>query len=818
MNPSLATSRKGLFRTSVFNRVLACACVVILSVVVGSGAHAQCTPRWLPGESVPGTNGTVYASVVLPEGDVIVGGAFTVAGGVPAANIARWRASTGTWSNIGLGTNNSVFAIAALPSGDLVIGGMFTSANGLPANSIVRFNPTTNIWSTLGTGLTGGEVDALAVSPTGDVVAVGNFASAGGITVAGIARFSAATNTWSSLGAGGNRGLSSVLIHPSGDIYVGGNFGPGGFSANGIAKRSASGIWTTLGTGLQGGIANAIDVLPNGDILAGGPFITAGGSAAQGIARWSISTQIWSTYGAGITGSSHLINSILVLPGGDFVVGGNFTLAGNLSALNIAKCNSITGVWSPISAGTAAPVTTLSLRPGGGGGGSQDIIVGGGFLSAGGLAASRVARMDHLTTSWGVLGQGVDGTINAIATLPAAQGGDVFAGGAFTRAGTGPASNVARFHPATNFWTPLSSGVNGPVFCVASTSSGDIFFGGEFTTAGGGPANAIARWSTTTSTWSNLGAGITAPPQLARVNAISPLPSGDLYVSGAFSTAGGALASNVARWNASTSTWSPLGSGANSSVLALAILPGGDLLAGGVFSTAGGTPANALARWSETTHAWSAVGSGVSGSVYALLALPGGDVIVAGDFLLPIGGGGVTANNIARWNPSGNTWSTLSAGLEFQVNALALAPPEFGGDLIVGGSFTAAGALPASRIARWKFSPAGWSALATGMNAAVNAVAVHPGGNLSGSVAGNIFAGGPFTTAGGQISSYFATWTSHPTCAADFDCSATLDAADIFAFLSAWFASSPSANFNGINGVDVQDIFAFIAAWFAGCP
>jgi hypothetical protein len=54
-------------------------------------------------------------------------------------------------------------------------------------------------------------------------------------------------------------------------------------------------------------------------------------------------------------------------------------------------------------------------------------------------------------------------------------------------------------------------------------------------------------------------------------------------------------------------------------------------------------------------------------------------------------------------------------------------------------------------------------------------------------------------------------------CPADFNCSGTLSVQDIFDFLAAWFAGSPSADFTHVNGVSVQDIFAFLAAWFAGC-
>ena len=57
-----------------------------------------------------------------------------------------------------------------------------------------------------------------------------------------------------------------------------------------------------------------------------------------------------------------------------------------------------------------------------------------------------------------------------------------------------------------------------------------------------------------------------------------------------------------------------------------------------------------------------------------------------------------------------------------------------------------------------------------------------------------------------------------PTCAADFNNSGTRDVADIFAFLTAWFANAPGSDFNNSGTRDVADIFAFLTAWFAGCP
>ncbi len=43
-----------------------------------------------------------------------------------------------------------------------------------------------------------------------------------------------------------------------------------------------------------------------------------------------------------------------------------------------------------------------------------------------------------------------------------------------------------------------------------------------------------------------------------------------------------------------------------------------------------------------------------------------------------------------------------------------------------------------------------------------------------------------------------------------------MDINDIFQFLNAWFAGSPSSDFNG-GGVDINDIFDYLNAWFVGC-
>ena len=115
-------------------------------------------------------------------------------------------------------------------------------------------------------------------------------------------------------------------------------------------------------------------------------------------------------------------------------------------------------------------------------------------------------------------------------------------------------------------------------------SGTDLYAGGYFTTAGGATANYIAKWDG--STWSALGLGMggVSPPNSPNVYALA-VSGTDLYAGGNFITAGGTAVNFIAKWNGSL--WSALGSGMNSNVRALA-LSGTDLYAAGEFTTAGG--------------------------------------------------------------------------------------------------------------------------------------------------------------------------------------------------------------------------------------
>ena len=126
----------------------------------------------------------------------------------------------------------------------------------------------------------------------------------------------------------------------------------------------------------------------------------------------------------------------------------------------------------------------------------------------------------------------------------------------------------------------------------------------------------------------------------------------------------------------------------------------------------------------------------MNAEVYALAVSGSGEVYAGGTFT---SAGGVTVSRIARWD--GAAWSDVGGGMNGRINALIF---NSAGNLYAGGSFT----TPAARIARW--DGAAWSALGSGVSNTVRALKFDGNGIL--------YAGGAFATASGGAASRIARW------------------------------------------------------------
>ena len=338
------------------------------------------------------------------------------------------------------------------------------------------------------------------------------------------------------------------------------------------------------------------------------------------------------------------------------------------------------------------------------------LYAGGEFTMAGGISANRIARWDTLTETWSALGTGMSDYVRAMVVFDDDTGGGpaLFAGGQFDTAGDLPANRIAKWDGSS--WSPLGIGTNGTVQVLAGYDDGNgpaLYAGGTFTTAGGITVNRIARWNGME--WSALGTGLNGP-----VFAMAVFDDGSgtgpaLFVGGNFTSAGGMAANRIAKWDGDQ--WSALGSGAGATVRALATYNDGNgeaLYALGTFNAAGGVLVNLIAKWDG--QQWSALGNGIHNTggcpccnicfQDALIVFDdgSGDALYASGFFW---GSGFPNSGLRKWN--GKEWAAIeSIG---RVRALAVLngqAPDGGNGLYAGGSFTNAGGNPAHRIAKWQ--------------------------------------------------------------------------------------------------------------------
>ena len=223
--------------------------------------------------------------------------------------------------------------------------------------------------------------------------------------------------------------------------------------------------------------------------------------------------------------------------------------------------------------------------------------------------------------------------------------------------------------------------------------------------------------------WETLGAGVAGV-----ANDLVVFDDGNgpaLYVGGLFTSAGGANANRVARWDGQA--WSPLGVGVNNTVIAMTVFDdgGGDALyVGGVFLMAGGNPAVRIAKWDGQT--WSPLGAGASSSVQALAVFDDGNgqaLYAGGIFLMA---GGIEVNRIAKWD--GQEWSALGTGVDGTIQDLRVFDDGTGPALYACGFFNAASGVPGtSYIARW--NGAEWESVGGGATGVVRAMGEFDDGN-----------------------------------------------------------------------------------------
>lgn len=552
-----------------------------------------------------------------------------------------------------------------------------------------------------------------------------------------------------------------------GSLYVAGAFtNVNGLPIKGLARWDGS-TWSSVG------LTNTCAALgaEGNKLYVGGVFTNAGSVAMTNIGYWDGAA--WHPLGGGLGGSNV---RCLAVTNGNVYAGGFLTNAA-AGITNIAMWNGST--WLPLGGGINSTPIGLTLK-------GTDLYVTGPFSQAGTTSASGIARWDG--TNWFALGSGIN---SFGGNSVAAFGNNIYVAGSFTTAGGNPATNLAVWNGSS--WSSVGNGLSAQGYKVLSTGS-NVLVGGSFLVAGTGIVGDLATWDG--STWNWIG----VPGQVAGLSSTVRCLATDntnLYVGGTFGYAGQTNALRVGRYDGTN--WYAFGTGLNSNVNALGLV-GTNLYAGGDFTGGPGGPFTfRFARWNGSV--WTNVNNAAVTSIstfatrsnnlfiagYGIPTTNGSSTLLAGydgtnlypvlkfdsNYLVGfyIDSIGFTAMAIQDTNiyVSGHCYidscdplfnctectnviwfdgtygRLMGSGLSSNANAIAVS----GTDVYFGGSFTNAGGVPVSSIARW--DGAAWHDVGGGIvgRGLINALAV---------IGSNLYAGGTFTNMGGVPANHIAKW------------------------------------------------------------
>lgn len=591
------------------------------------------------GLTMGNTVGPVSVDTLLVYDDgsgpvLVAGGWFDSVDGLLVRNVARWNGAT--WAPLGNGAVLSTFALCVYDDGAgpaLYAGGI----NDFTNSGFIAKLDSQGTWVTQG-GTIDGFVASLQAFDDGSgskLYVGGSIRSIAGTSVGnyGVARWDGAAWSTPTNGSGllcnDCGGLApfvySMALYDDGagtGLYVGGDFEFADLQRAGNIARFDAGGWSALGS----------SIAPTGRVRALQVFNDGSGAALY--------------------------------------AGGAFAGAGSVYSPLVARFNGST--WSAVGSGGVSNGEVRALASYDDGSGAV-LVAAGTFTSIDGVPASRIARWNG--ANWAQLGGGVvaasgETFVSDLAVFDHGAGPQLYAGGWFTSAGGVAASNIARWNGTT--WQPLGAGVLGSptAFAVYDSGSGPALFVGLESAIVNGAPNifGIARWNGTN--WSGVGGGLWNSSG-ARDLAVYDSGSGpELYAIGNFKKAGQLDVRGLARWNGTT--WSSVGGGLTptsplasaGSTLGVFDEGGSPVLFAAGFAESSSTSGDifrGLARWNGST--WSEVNGGVLGAAIefglgGFNGVPIDDFASFGDRLYISGGftraGDSASAYLARWEPACN--------------------------------------------------------------------------------------------------------------------------------------------------------------------
>ncbi|MCA8917522.1 MAG: putative Ig domain-containing protein [Planctomycetes bacterium] len=655
--------------------------------------------------------GRVYAS--LPDGS----GGWYAGGTSGVFRVDSSGTVDMTFMFPSIGTINDM----RIDGNTLFVGGDFTNIGGAMRNNLAAIDltsATVMAWDPAPDQI----VHALEVL-SGRLFVTGVFDNIAGSSRAHAASFDVSTltlNSWQPAVVGG---YITSLATDGTSLFASGFFNSAGGSSPHLAQldpfSNNASSWTPSPSAGVSGLA-----VDGNKLYVGGSFTTISGTSRQRLARYDISTLALD----GWMPSADDVVSTFAFSGTKVLIGGSFGQVNGQATSNLAELDTTAGGLGQYWPQPSDAVRSISFSGG-------QVMVGGAFSSISGTARPYLASFNRTTgqpTGWMPQPNGV---VNALSI----DGGTLYCGGAFTSL-TGQTRNGAGSFTISNGnlggWDP---DITGQVQDL-HISSDVIYLGGNFTAVAGKPR----RNFTAVDKLSGADAGVMTGFDST---VFDVWESGGVVVAGGQFLNGGISANSALLLNPSTGALlSSQPQDFDGTVLCATSDGNGGWFIGGGFTRCNGLVRRGLVHINSTGMVDAGFDAGLDGIVRTLLR-DGNTLYIGGDFL---NAGGLQRDRFAAINlQSGATYglpTSLQVPFDDAVRALAIS----GTLLYVGGSFSNAGGVAHSHLARIDLA-AGTvdTAFSPSVNGTIHALAVNT--DL-------IMAGGSFSIADTQSRTNLAAW------------------------------------------------------------
>ncbi|MCC7534136.1 MAG: T9SS type A sorting domain-containing protein [Bacteroidia bacterium] len=325
--------------------------------------------------------------------------------------------------------------------------------------------------------------------------------------------------------------------------------------------------WMSVGLGAYNyGVTKLYSDTINNTLYAAGNFKVGTSDTIKGIAKWN-GIQ-WDSLGSGL---NQAYCETITNYNGELYVGGGFSKAGGIPAQGIAKWNGLS--WDSVSHGSNIWIYDFHQY-------NKELYIGGMFAPVDTTNSRAIAKRNG--NAWYSVGNPI-WTLTQIKSIQNFNG-DIYAAGFFES----NSNHILKWDG--NNWDAVGNGIDN-FGSIDSPVNDMIVFNGELYIAGNFIKNAnagnyIMKWDGIN--FSDVGGGMNG-----EIRSLCIFHN-ELYAVGAFTSAGGVVAKNIAKWDGTN--WCGLGSTFNGSINTIEVF-NDELYIGGGFSQIDSQNINYIAKW-----------------------------------------------------------------------------------------------------------------------------------------------------------------------------------------------------------------------------